>query len=127
MRDKKKTVDMGPLHYKIHLILTDDVKRAREKINHLVGEYDGEDVVAMHSYDENDFEQSWVILPHWANPGLVAHEAFHGVMRIFKCMDAEMEEEVFAYTLQYLVKEIIKVQFTTSLKEKPFQSKDWKM
>jgi hypothetical protein len=127
MRDKKKTVDMGPMHYRVHLVMTDDVLKARRKIDSLVGEYDGEPVLAMHSYDDEDMEQSWIILPHRANPGLIAHEVFHAVMRIFRCMNAEMEEEVFAYTLQFLVKEVIKLQFTSSRGEKLFQAKDWDM
>jgi hypothetical protein len=47
------------------------------------------------------------------NPGIVAHEAFHAVVFLFKKIGIEYcykSEEAYAYTLEYLVNEILKLK-----------------
>jgi DNA primase len=47
------------------------------------------------------------------NPGIVAHEAFHAVVFLFKKIGIEYayeSEEAYAYTLEYLTNKILKIK-----------------
>jgi hypothetical protein len=47
-----------------------------------------------------------------ANSNQITHEAYHAVCALFRWVGAKHEEELFAYTLGYLVREIIQDQAT---------------
>ena len=47
------------------------------------------------------------------NPGIVAHEAFHAIVFLFKKIGIEYayeSEEAYAYTLEYLTNKILKIK-----------------
>lgn len=47
------------------------------------------------------------------NPGIVAHEAFHAIVFLFKKIGIEYayeSEEAYAYTLEYLTNQILKIK-----------------
>ena len=47
------------------------------------------------------------------NPGIVAHEAFHAVVFLFKKIGIDFvyeSEEAYAYTLEYLTNQILKIK-----------------
>lgn len=47
------------------------------------------------------------------NPGIIAHEAFHAIVFLFKKIGIEYayeSEEAYAYTLEYLTNQILKIK-----------------
>lgn len=47
------------------------------------------------------------------NPGIVAHEAFHAIVYLFEKIGIEyayQSEEAYAYTLEYLTNQILKIK-----------------
>jgi hypothetical protein len=47
------------------------------------------------------------------NPGIVAHEAFHAIVFLFKKIGIDFayeSEEAYAYTLEYLTNQILKIK-----------------
>jgi hypothetical protein len=47
------------------------------------------------------------------NPGIVAHEAFHAIVYLFEKIGIEFayeSEEAYAYTLEYLTNQILKIK-----------------
>jgi hypothetical protein len=52
------------------------------------------------------------------NPGIVAHEAFHAVVFLFKKIGIEYcykSEEAYTYTLEYLTNQILKIKSNDEL------------
>lgn len=47
-------------------------------------------------------------------PSIIAHECFHATMYIFECLDIkavdESKEEMFAYYLEWLMREVLKLK-----------------
>ena len=50
---------------------------------------------------------SHVFLPVYADSNQIVHECYHVVSNMFRWIEAEHEEEVFAYHLGYLVQQVI--------------------
>lgn len=45
-----------------------------------------------------------------AEPGIIAHESWHAVYRMFEYEGMKLDDEAVAYHLGYLVKEVLKAQ-----------------
>ena len=52
----------------------------------------------------------YLIFKDHANSNQITHECYHAVCTMFKWISAAHEEELFAYTLGYVVHEVIKDQ-----------------
>jgi hypothetical protein len=76
-----------------------------------------ESMYACHLFN-SDKKDSIIFLPIDTGLGTAVHESYHAVCRLFKYIDAEHEEEIFAYHLDYLVSEITKLQNKITEKKK---------
>ncbi|HXQ37228.1 MAG TPA: hypothetical protein VN843_24675 [Anaerolineales bacterium] len=107
MKFRKKTVNFPVLgHYRIHVIVASDVKKymAQSKLfNHVSmdGENSDTTAITLHRMGE-----STIILPLSATAGTVAHEAYHAVRKRLVKQDIELDNEIVAYHLGYLVNKI---------------------
>lgn len=54
-------------------------------------------------------EHSYVFFQPNADAGTVAHEVWHALRRQFKRIGAKLENELFAYHLEYVVNEVVDI------------------
>lgn len=88
--------------YEVHVVFTADVPGSRVKRDNIFGKYDGSPALGLHSYSpEEPF--SYLFLRPDAHPSTIAHESWHCVRRMLHYCGAELENEVVAYHLGYLV------------------------
>lgn len=108
--NRKKTITIQPYGYKITIIITEDVVKARKKYDKFMGsECQFSELSALHSHNYID-PISIIFLKQ--NPDLrsVVHESFHAVISLYKFYDIPLDnntEEVYAYTLEYIVDKIL--------------------
>jgi hypothetical protein len=95
--------------YRVRVIFTNDVVASRIKRDRILGKYDGSYASGLHSWSA-DKAQSYLFLGADARPCTIAHESWHAVRRMLLFCGAELENEVVAYHLGYLVGEIHKLQ-----------------
>ncbi len=91
--------------YNVRVIFSTDVVRSRIARDKILGKYDGVRCSAMHCWNPSQ-AISYLFLPHKVPPATVAHEAWHAVRRMLRFCGAELDNEVVAYHLGYLVGEI---------------------
>lgn len=101
-RERTKQLDINPFNYTVIIVLTNDIQKSGAKrgvkLNPHVGAY--------HSAAADGALASQIVLPFNTDWAIVAHEAFHCVWNIMHCIGAQLEDEVMAYTLSYLLAEI---------------------
>ena len=98
-------------NYKLHIILTDDIKEAvkeyRLKIQHHFTDIDDK-FDGVHIPVQDSSLESYLFLVS-TKPGVIAHEVFHAVTRILDLIGVslvEESEETYAYLLGYIVDEV---------------------
>lgn len=99
--------------YSIKVIFSNNVLETRTRLNDKLGKWPGSDFMAMHSDTGGGY--SYIILPLTASGSLISHEAFHCVTAIMGFISADLEEEVVAYTLSYIVEKIERFQLKKNL------------
>lgn len=111
-KDKRFRVNFPALaHYEVRVDFTSNLKRAlgrhKETKNvDLSGPDDRyTDALAIHVSGEG---RSFVFFKHGVTVGTIAHEAWHVVRHVLTYIGAELENEVVAYHLGYLVNEIVR-------------------
>ena len=57
-----------------------------------------------------DKAKSYIFLPIRADSNQIVHESYHAICRIMRWIEAEHEEELFAYHLSYVVQMIVQDQ-----------------
>lgn len=117
LKERIKRLDIDPFNYTAYIVITNSVQQSAAKRGAPVGEVVG----AFHMTPDNGALTSQIVLPVDADPSVVAHEAFHCVWHIMQSIGAQMENEVMAYTLTYLITEILrfmKMEFRTATKPK---------
>jgi hypothetical protein len=93
-------------NYRVHLIITQDIVASRKLRNNILGEFVYETTpYAIHCAVPDD-ALSYLFLPFDVGPGTIAHEAWHAVRRMLTFCCAELDNEVVAYHLGYLVSAI---------------------
>lgn len=111
----KKTIKMGgAIPYEVFVILTDDVNNSRSGRSHFLGPWrELPNTGACHSGMENE-GRSYIFLPYELRVDYIAHEAYHCIVRILEYIGASHEEEIVAYFLGYIVREITVFQEKTN-------------
>lgn len=94
-------------NYEVVVIITKDIGKSRDKLNDEIG-FTCEleiDVDGLHSYNSGQMKSYILVTPESTN-GVIAHESFHCVSRIMRCIGGKLSrksEESYAYLLTYLV------------------------
>jgi hypothetical protein len=102
LKESRSQLSFDAFEYGIHLVFSDDVVASRTKRDGFLGKYDGGPAGGLHSYTP-DGSYSYLFLRFNANPSVIAHEAWHCIRRMMVYCGAELENEVVAYHLGYLV------------------------
>jgi hypothetical protein len=102
LKERTKTIIINPFDFAVKVIVSNDVHASAHKR----GIQTSEPWHAMHAGVVNRL-MSLIFLPLKAGPDVVAHEVFHCAWHIMKSVGAEFENEVMAYTMSYLVAEIL--------------------
>lgn len=90
--------------YEVRVILARNVKTTGRKLG-----TDLADCVAALVTREDKPKVSWIVLgPNARDAGSIAHEASHAIRALFACAGARMDEEAYAYHLDFLVGRIHK-------------------
>lgn len=90
--------------YEVRVILSQDVKATGRRLN-----TDLEHAVAALVTNADKPKVSWLVLgPTGRDPGTIAHESAHAIKALFTCAGVRMDEETFAYHLDFLVGRIHK-------------------
>lgn len=109
--EKVKKIKVSPYCYTFHVVKTDNINRSRSKRDKIIG---GESwkycptVGGLHSYnDEFPVFESYIFLDPKQSLGIISHECYHGLRRMFAMVGAEaVDEEIMAYHLTDLVDQI---------------------
>lgn len=94
-------------NYEVVIIITDDIQKSRDRLNDEIGFIcDLEiDVDGLHSYNSSQMK-SYILVNSDSTNGVIAHESFHCVSRIMRCIGGKLSrksEESYAYLLTYIV------------------------
>jgi hypothetical protein len=96
--------------YIVHVEITSDPTKSLLKYpstRDLVEEFD-DDFGEAFTVHDTDGGISMIFFQHNASVGTIAHEAWHAIKQMMKICDVDLENEVVAYHLGYLVNEIFK-------------------
>lgn len=103
--EREKIIEFPVFNYTVHLVITWDVTQSRMNRSDALGPLEPGLCSALHSYKEDE-SVSYLFLPVNAKPGVVVHEAWHCIWRIWDWIGADFENEVVAYHIEYLVDKI---------------------
>jgi hypothetical protein len=118
-KEYKKIITLGPFPYEIYVILTEDINNSRSGRSHFLGDWDStEDTIGIHSGME-EAARSYIFLGYEPDISSVVHEAYHAVWRVMEYLGAHHENEVMAYILGHIVREIVKHVEKISAKQLP--------
>lgn len=84
--------------YKIHVVVTDDLQKSWNA--RCEEEYDAADVEAMYTHVDGG---SIIFFRKGASAGTIAHESWHAIRGMLLDAGAELDDEIVAYHLTYLV------------------------
>lgn len=105
MKEKEFCVKFPIFNYLVFVIYSNDVKKSRISRNERLGVDDpplNEHVRALHSYDHLH-PNGFIFVNYNVSPGVLAHECFHALWRMFEWIGAKHDNETFAYHLGYLI------------------------
>lgn len=101
MANRRATITFAVFGYEVRVILAHSIKatgrRLREDLSNAAGAFitrDDEPLVG------------WLVLEHNPDEGVIAHESAHAVRAMLTATGASLDDETFAYHLQYLVERI---------------------
>lgn len=107
MKEKVKIIHFKQYNYKVHIIKTNNIIKSRKKRQSIIGKFkkiNGDEFLS--GLCSNNGYESYIFLTPTCNINTLVHECYHAVNRIFEWIVAkEVDEEIFAYTLGYLVEE----------------------
>lgn len=105
--EKEYIIKLPVFLYTFHIIITESLIRSRKNREGILGECDYDiPTLAMCSHGIKYSGFSYLFINSNASSGTISHECYHAICNLFKYIDAEHEEEMFAYHLSYLVDEI---------------------
>lgn len=108
-KEHSSKLSFPAFEYDVHIVFSSDVVASRIKRDDILGKYDAGPAGGLHSYTP-DGSYSYLFISPDALPSTIAHEAWHCIRRMMVHCGAELENEVVAYHLGYLVGEIHKRQ-----------------
>lgn len=107
-KDKVKTVKFAVLNdYKVKIVLTHDLDKALKSFKHTTDVESGGETTGGIAIHVNEERLSYIFIPYGSSTGSMAHEAYHAVRHMLDECSIELENEVVAYHLGYLMNEIV--------------------
>ena len=111
MKEFKTIVPFPPYRYRIYVLFTDSLEGSADNLanqgflakNHGIAD-DG--TTGAFSVRLPNQSASFVVLKYHALVNDIVHECYHAVCNMFKWIGAAHEEEIFAYHLDYLVRQV---------------------
>lgn len=111
----KKTITLDIYsNFKIHIIVADNICKARnkyhKKLDGLIEEDSGYD--GMVCYVPENYYELYIFLQPDVTHGTIAHEALHATLRIMRVFGAKLNrgsEEHYTYLLGYIVDKISEI------------------
>lgn len=102
-KERVALIKLPTYYYRVHVVVTTDVILSRNRRWKTIGSKDfGGSAGAMH-VSNSDMGTSWIFLKDPSGPGTIAHECWHCIYQIMRYIGADIENEVVAYNLGYLV------------------------
>ena len=101
----EKIIEFPVFGYNIYAVYTEDIQTSRDKRANLIGALDEvllPTVDGMHSYNKLNTE-GWIFFTPFSSTGTIAHECFHALWQMFEYFGANLENEIVAYHLGYLL------------------------
>lgn len=96
-------------NYIVYVVVTEDIKASSDKVYKIEPVDDEKATAAMHAAPADGTPEAYLFFhPERLHYGTIAHESWHCVRRLLMLMGAELENEVVAYHLGYLVTELHK-------------------
>jgi hypothetical protein len=106
VKQTEKKVKFKTFGYSIWIIVTNDIIASRgkidDKIGHSLEDDSPESITGLHSHKDGAFECFVFLKPNKNSINTICHECFHAITWLFNSIDAEPEEEIFAYHLGFL-------------------------
>ncbi len=115
MTEKETTIYLPIFNYHIDVVYTDNISESREARNHLIGAQDEvlhRYVDGLHSYNKQE-PKGFIFFTEKSSVGVIAHEVFHAIWRMFKYIGAKHENEVFAYHLSWILDRVLEFKKET--------------
>ncbi len=109
---KKVSIFSDLYSYNIEICLTNNIEAERNKLSEVQRfgyAYSEEISDGLHCYNRT-IGLSVIYLTHKAGAGTIAHECWHCVFRMMQWIGAGTENEIIAYTLDYLVNQVFKLK-----------------
>ena len=105
--EKEHCIELPVFGYTFHIVITTAFVKSRKSREEFLGKCDYDiPTLAMCSHGGMYSNFTYLFINPNAGNGTIAHECYHAICNLFKYVDAEHEEEIFAYHLSYLVDEI---------------------
>lgn len=111
-KDKRRTIRFPVLNdYHVNVVYTSDIKKAALKSDKTRLVANGDritncDAITIHVMDE---PESTIIFQHDASFGIIAHECWHVIRRMFEYFEMHLDSENVAYHLGYLVDQVVAI------------------
>ncbi len=109
MNEFELNIELPIFNYQIDVVYTDNISESRQARNYLIGAPDSELsklVDGLHSYNELT-PRGVIFFTKETTIGVIAHEIFHAIWRMFKYIGAKNENEVFAYHLSWILDRVL--------------------
>ncbi len=121
--ERTKTISLQPFPNELRLIVTTDIPASEKKVRERHNDYCTKIVsnartgaISLHS---KDLSIMHIIMPYRCDVGYIAHEVWHIVRSMLLYSGASLDNEVVAYYIGWLTREIIKFNFdATKIREK---------
>lgn len=97
-------IEFPIFNYHFWVCLTDDIEASRKAQSHWLGAVEGYFnplIDGLHSYNEMEGGTAAIFIKPYSSLGVIAHEVFHALWRMFEYVGANIENETFAYHLSY--------------------------
>lgn len=105
MKIKIEKVPLPTIGCRIYVVIAKDIHNAIKKV---IGNNEGVSPAAI-AVTCHEGPHSYVFFKPNASAGEVAHEMWHALRRQFKRIGAKLENELFAYHLEYMVDETVAI------------------
>lgn len=108
--EKVKKIKIPTYEYTFHIVKTDNINKSRSKRDNIIGnKWDWSPTIGgLHSYNES-YPEAFIFLNPKETPGIIAHECYHGISRMFEYIGADsVDEEIMAYTLGDIIDQVSK-------------------
>lgn len=110
MKEREKIIEFPQYGYKISFIETNNIIISRKNRDHILGEFKEDSNNKFINGLSSDIEYfSFIFLNRNPDINTLVHECYHSICKMFRWINAkDVDEEIFAYTLGYLVEKACK-------------------